>query len=66
MNAWQPDRVLAGFEALELACADDYDGPVSATVVRLRAADCPRGAVLYVHGFADYFFQRHMAERFAA
>ncbi|MGH8708060.1 MAG: alpha/beta hydrolase, partial [Burkholderiales bacterium] len=23
-------------------------------------------AVLYVHGFVDYFFQRHMAERFAA
>jgi len=22
--------------------------------------------VLYVHGFIDYFFQRHMAERFAA
>jgi len=25
-----------------------------------------RGAVLYVHGFIDYFFQRHMAERFVA
>ena len=23
-------------------------------------------AVLYVHGFSDYFFQRHMAERFAS
>ena len=22
--------------------------------------------MLYVHGFIDYFFQRHMAERFAA
>jgi alpha-beta hydrolase superfamily lysophospholipase len=26
----------------------------------------PRGAALYVHGFSDYFFQRHMAQRFAA
>jgi alpha-beta hydrolase superfamily lysophospholipase len=34
--------------------------------VRLPAGQAPRGAVLYVHGFADYFFQRHMAERFAA
>jgi alpha-beta hydrolase superfamily lysophospholipase len=66
MRAWQPDRLLPGFEALQLAFPDDYDGPVSATLVRLRAADGPRGAVLYVHGFADYFFQRHMAERFAA
>jgi len=32
----------------------------------LPAGDAPRGAVLYVHGFIDYFFQRHMAERFAA
>ncbi len=64
--AWQPDRLLAGFEALELEFPGDYDGRVVATLVRLPAADAPRGAVLYVHGFIDYFFQRHMAERFAA
>jgi alpha-beta hydrolase superfamily lysophospholipase len=64
--AWQPDRLLPGFEALELAAPDDYDGRVAATLVRLPAGDAPRGTVLYVHGFIDYFFQRHMAERFAA
>jgi len=68
--AWQPDRLLPGFEALELPAPDDYDGRVVATLVRLPAAHlshaAPRGAVLYVHGFIDYFFQRHMAERFAA
>lgn len=64
--AWQPDRLLPGFEALELPAPDDYDGRVVATLVRLPAADAPRGPVLYVHGFIDYFFQRHMAERFAA
>jgi alpha-beta hydrolase superfamily lysophospholipase len=66
MSAWQPDTHLAGFEALEMHFPDDYDGPVSATLVRLPAGEAPRGAVLYVHGFVDYFFQRHMAERFAA
>jgi alpha-beta hydrolase superfamily lysophospholipase len=66
MSAWRPDRCLAGFEALELGFADDYDGAVVATLVRLRGGEAPRGAVLYVHGFADYFFQRHMAERFSA
>jgi len=45
---------------------DDYDGEVVATLVRLPAKSAPRGAVLYVHGFIDYFFQRHMAARFAA
>lgn len=64
--AWQPDRLLAGFEALELALPDDYDGRVVAALVRLPVPEAPRGAVLYVHGFIDYFFQRHMAERFAA
>jgi len=65
MSAWRPDPQLAGFEALELAFPDDYDGAVVATLVRLPAAQARRGAVLYIHGFADYFFQRHMAERFA-
>lgn len=66
MSAWQPDRLLAGFESLELAFPDDYDGAVVATLVRLPASDAPRGPVLYVHGYNDYFFQAHMAQRFAA
>ena len=64
--AWQPDRLLPGFESLELAAPDDYDGRVVATLVRLPMPEAPRGAVLYVHGFIDYFFQVHMARRFAA
>jgi alpha-beta hydrolase superfamily lysophospholipase len=63
---WKPDRLLPGFEALELTFPDDYDGAVVATLVRLPGGDARRGATLYVHGFTDYFFQRHLAERFAA
>ena len=66
MGNWQPDRLLPGFEAQALAQSEDYEGAVVATLVRLPAGDAPRGAVLYVHGFSDYFFQRHMAERFSA
>lgn len=66
MKRWRPDGLLAGFETLELEFPADYDGPVVSTLVRLPAGDAPRGPVLYVHGFSDYFFQRHMAERFAA
>ena len=64
--AWQPDRLLPGYESLELEFPDDYDGRVIATLVRLPVQGAVRGTVLYVHGFIDYFFQRHMAERFAA
>src|SRR5690606_9213208 len=62
---WQPDALLPGFEARQLAFPPDYDGPVVATLVRLPPPESPRGTVLYVHGFIDYFFQRHVAERFA-
>jgi len=65
MSAWRPDALLPGLEALDLPAPDDYDGPVTATLVRLAAGSAPRGAVLYVHGFSDYFFQRHLAERFS-
>ncbi|GAB2985441.1 alpha/beta hydrolase [Saccharothrix stipae] len=41
-------------------------GDTTATLVRRRARPATRGAVLYVHGFADYFFQRHVAEHFTA
>ena len=66
MSCWQPDSHLAGFESLELRFPDDYDGAVSATLVRLPGGEAPRGPVLYVHGYNDYFFQAHMARRFAA
>lgn len=66
MSGWRPDRLLPGLEALELEFPGDYDGAVVATLVRLPSREAAAGAALYVHGFADYFFQRHMAERFAA
>jgi len=65
MSEWRPDPLLSGFEAKTFEFPDDYDGAVVATLVRQPAPYAPRGAVLYVHGFVDYFFQRHMALRFA-
>lgn len=66
MSDWRPDALLPGFEARTLEFPDDDEGRVFATLVRLPAGDAPNGPVLYVHGYVDYFFQRHMAERFAA
>lgn len=39
-------------------------GGEEATLVHRAAARADRGAVLYVHGFCDYFFQKHLAEHF--
>ncbi len=43
--AWQPDRLLAGFEALELAAPDDYDGRVVATLGRSLSLQIERDAL---------------------
>jgi len=66
--SWTPDCELgAGFVQTTLRFPDDYDGKVTSTVVRNEPqVSNPRGAVLYIHGFLDYFFQAHVAERFVA
>lgn len=44
----------------------DHEGPVTATLVRRLAqpTGSRRAAVLYVHGYVDYFFQTHLADFF--
>ena len=59
---WSADALLPGFEAAELRFPDDYDGPVSATLVRIKVDPPSTRAFLYIHGFIDYFFQAHLAE----
>lgn len=60
---WRPD-VLEGFEQTTLVLPDSWDGPVEAVLVRRRTALTGGAAVLYVHGFGDYFFQSHLADFF--
>ncbi|MEJ3744559.1 alpha/beta fold hydrolase [Actinomycetes bacterium KLBMP 9797] len=43
---------------------DDNEGRVVATLVSRRAAQPTDRAVLYVHGFVDYYFQTHLADFF--
>jgi alpha-beta hydrolase superfamily lysophospholipase len=57
-----PDVLGEPFSALTLPLGDDFEGPVTATLVRSPAAAEPRGSVLYIAGYNDYFFQRHLAE----
>lgn len=44
---------------------DDYEGSVRATLISRRAEGGSASAVLYVHGYLDYYFQQHMGEYFA-
>jgi alpha-beta hydrolase superfamily lysophospholipase len=75
---WKPDVLGPDFACAELALGSDAEGSVVATLVRylpaprrrslwarLRKAPQPKAEktdVVYVHGWSDYFFQRHLAE----
>jgi alpha-beta hydrolase superfamily lysophospholipase len=66
---WQPDS-LEGYQrhVFELGKDPDGQGEVAAVLVRRQpgADEVVHGAVLYVHGFSDYFFQTELADFFAA
>lgn len=64
MNQYTPDILGEGYQQLTLNFPDDYEGKVIATLVRKKAAIPTSKAVLYIHGFIDYFFQTEMAEQF--
>lgn len=60
------DVLGAPYEARTIELPDDDEGRVVATLVRRRAPRESSRAVLYLHGFNDYFFQTHLAEYFTA
>jgi alpha-beta hydrolase superfamily lysophospholipase len=64
--SWVKDPVLPGFEAVSMPLAAEDDGPLVATLVRRRARTRTGKAVLYLHGFVDYFFHGHVADALLA
>lgn len=63
MKAYSKD-ILEGFEQRSLNFSDDYEGKVVAILIRKFCKNPTDKAVLYIHGFNDYFFQSEMAEKF--
>lgn len=65
-EGWVPDVLGPDFQARTLALTDDDEGEVVATLVRHRPAEPeptrPARAVLYLHGWNDYFFQVGLAQ----
>ncbi|MGP3924224.1 alpha/beta hydrolase [Streptomyces sp. 8N616] len=59
------------YQAVDLPLAADDEGEIVATLIRRQAgasgaaAGGSRRAVLYVHGYVDYFFQTHLADFYA-
>ncbi|WP_329571151.1 alpha/beta hydrolase [Kitasatospora sp. NBC_01266] len=62
---FREDILGAPYEAAELPLTADEEGAVSATLVR-RLVPGSQRAVLYLHGYTDYFFQANLADHFTA
>ncbi len=69
--AWHPD-LLDGYESRDLplpgvqpAAGEPESVEMVATLVRRRPTGVTRRAVLYLHGWNDYFFQTHLAQAWA-
>ena len=63
-RGWTVDALLSDFDATVIPLGRADDGELVATLVRRLAAAPTRRAVLYLHGFVDYFFQAHVADAF--
>lgn len=61
----EPDKLLGSdFETQTFEMGSDYSGKVRSTLItRSPLLDSDR-AILYIHGYNDYFFQAQMADRF--
>lgn len=51
-----------GFSTQKLQLKDDYEGKVVATLIERKAKSQSEKAILYIHGFVDYFFQYNLAD----
>ncbi|MFF2551719.1 alpha/beta hydrolase [Nocardia sp. NPDC058058] len=69
-GVWQPDVLGSDYQQLTLALGPDPDGQGDAFATLIRytpeARPVATSAVLYVHGFTDYFFQEHLAQHMTA
>lgn len=73
--SWQPDHLGAGFVSTTIHLAPDDEGEVVATLTKHVAAEDPGAlaqtpssahfALLYLHGWNDYFYHPHLAREIA-
>ena len=63
---YQSDELDNGLLCRTIDMPDDYEGKVVCTLIKRDCKQKSGKALLYVHGFNDYFFQAEMADRFNA
>lgn len=63
-NLYTEDILKDNFERRTITLKDDYEGNEIATLIRRLPESQSFKAILYIHGFNDYFFQAEMANQF--
>ena len=58
------ENVSENFTFQNIELEPDYEGKVDATLIQYKKIVDKRVPVLYIHGFSDYFFHPHLAEKF--
>lgn len=59
---YKPDILGEPYESRTISLPDDYSGPVEATLIRHKLDRRFTRAVLYIHGYNDYFFQAELGD----
>lgn len=62
---YKPDILGAHYEYTTLELPNDYSGEIVATLVRHRPMLKTGRAILYIHGYNDYFFQSELGDSIA-
>ncbi|NDW17564.1 alpha/beta hydrolase [Dysgonomonas sp. 216] len=62
--SYSEDILRYGFEQYTINLKDDYEGHAVATLIRRNTSSYQGKAILYIHGFNDYFFQQETAIAF--
>lgn len=57
-----PDVLGDGYQRRTFEMPDDYEGKVVCTLVRKPLLPDTKQAVLYIHGYNDYFFQKQLGD----
>lgn len=63
---YQPDYLGDGYMQRTFNMPDDYEGKVVCTLVRKNLDTTTNKAILYIHGYNDYFFQKQLGDSAAA
>ncbi len=62
---WHTDILGEDFKVTSIPLANSYDGKCKASLVFRPSVQPSNRAIIYIHGFNDYFFQKEMADTFS-